>query len=358
MKSVCLQFIIICCCVLSVAIFSHAQSTNQNFPTAVTSNEISGTIKARDIGDSRLTSYFYTVEATQGDLFINIVTRNFTGDLDFFLPAGLRSLNKVVVYSDLSENETGRLIYLRKPEKMLLRVQGRSPNDDPATFRIKFAGSFIASSDTGAVAEPELPEIKTQDDSGIRVNSVGTIIEVLPKPTPSPKDTVTASVEENPEKQAPPEKKTDEAEKVASENTEPVIREKVPEVIITDSLPEKTAIITPKRTRGSAARSKAKKPLEKEPQAPDSEEKIAPGETMESPASKPLRRNKREPKEKLPDPLENIRLVILFKDGAIIERPMSEVFKFSVDKGVLTVISKNGSVGRYSILDVTKVTIE
>ena len=36
---------------------------------------------------------------------------------------------------------------------------------------------------------------------------------------------------------------------------------------------------------------------------------------------------------------------------------MSEVSKFSVDKGVLTVIAKDGSIG-YSMLDVAKVTIE
>jgi hypothetical protein len=58
------------------------------------------------------------------------------------------------------------------------------------------------------------------------------------------------------------------------------------------------------------------------------------------------------------DPLANIHLVILFKDGGVIRRPMSEVFRFSVDKGVLTVIAKDGSIGRYSILEVTKVTIE
>ncbi len=90
----------------------------------------------------------------------------------------------------------------------------------------------------------------------------------------------------------------------------------------------------------------------------DSETKISAVETAETPKPKPIKRNKREPKEKLPDPLENIRLVILFKDGSIIERPMSEVFKFSVDKGLLTVISKTGTIGRYSILDVAKVTIE
>ncbi len=37
---------------------------------------------------------------------------------------------------------------------------------------------------------------------------------------------------------------------------------------------------------------------------------------------------------------------------------MSEVLKVGVDKGVLTIISKDGAIGRYSILDVAKMTIE
>ena len=41
---------------LALAGAAAAQSTNQNFPTPITSNEIEGTIKARDVGDARLTS--------------------------------------------------------------------------------------------------------------------------------------------------------------------------------------------------------------------------------------------------------------------------------------------------------------
>ncbi|MDQ3219173.1 MAG: hypothetical protein M3Q26_00290 [Acidobacteriota bacterium] len=357
MKSGYPKLTIIFCCMVFATAFTHAQSTSQNFPTPVSSNEIIGTIKARDIGDSRLTSYFYAVEASQGDLFVNIVTRNFTGDIDFFLPAGLRSLTKVVVYSDLSENETGRLIYLRKTEKLLLRIQGRTPNDDPASFKIKFAGSFIASNDTGTAAEPELPKVAAQEETNTRVNSVGTIIGILPRPTPSPKDTLAASIE-NSEKQSIPLEKTEGAESFRPEISEAAITNKTPELIISDNLPDKEETVASRRKRAAAARSKAKKLSEKETQTLDSETKISAVETAETPKPKPIKRNKREPKEKLPDPLENIRLVILFKDGSIIERPMSEVFKFSVDKGLLTVISKTGTIGRYSILDVAKVTIE
>jgi len=58
------------------------------------------------------------------------------------------------------------------------------------------------------------------------------------------------------------------------------------------------------------------------------------------------------------DPLAKIHLIVLFKDGTSIERPMNEVLKFSVDKGVLTVLTTDGETIRYSILEVAKVSIE
>jgi len=157
-----------------------AQSSDQNFPTPVTSNEISGTIKARDIGDARLTSYYYQFDGDQGDLFINVMTRNFTGDIDVFTQSGLKPLTKMVVYADFGESETGRVIYLRKPEKMILRIQGRTPGDDAATFRIKFAGGFVASTQTEPTNEPALPNLTAKNESGIRVNSVGPGAVVTP----------------------------------------------------------------------------------------------------------------------------------------------------------------------------------
>ena len=77
-----------------------AQSTDQNFPTPIRTNEISGVIKARDVGDSRITSHFYTFEGGQGDLFINIQTTNFSGDVDVFAMPGIRPLSKMVMYAD------------------------------------------------------------------------------------------------------------------------------------------------------------------------------------------------------------------------------------------------------------------
>ena len=331
---------------------SNAQSASQNYPTPITTNEITGTIPARDIGDSRLTTYYYGFDGTQGDIFVNLVTKNFNGDIDVFVVGGQQSLSKVVVYADLAESETGRVIYLRKPEKLLLRVQGRSPNDDPASFRVKFAGSFVASEDKSE--QPELPKVTAEANSGIRVNSVGTIIEVLPKPVPSPK----IGLDET--------QKADQTEALAKAEPTPEIREspvaeiaentpiKEPlEVVVTDPLIKTEEAAPAKERRAKTPKSRTRRP-------PKLEETPAAETVVETkvPPAKAKPKKEREPKVKAPDPLANIRLVILFKDGKVIERPMNEVSRFSVDKGVLTVTSKNGSIGRYPLLDVTKVTIE
>lgn len=334
---------------------SYAQSTSQNFPTAVTTNEIIGTIKARDVGDARLTTYYYAFDGVQGDIFLNLVSRNFNGDIDVFMLDGLQPVTKIVIYSDLSENETGRVFYLRKPEKLLLRVQGRTPNDEAAFFRMKFGGSFVALRESETTVEPVLPVIKADSESGIRVNSVGTIIESRPEATPAPKEAEVIVEKDESEKQAEVADvtKTDVADKV--EKTEP---RKTLEVVVTDELPKPEKVAP--RKRRAAARTRAKKPAKTvaKTETPAETPPAVETETVLARKTPTKNRVKKPVKEELPDPLENIKLVILFKDGKKIERPMSEVLKFSVDKGVLTVIHKDGSTGRYSIFEVARVTIE
>ena len=347
-----------------------SQSTSQDYPTPVYSNEISGSIKARDVGDARLTSYYYQFDGGQGDLFINIVTRNFTGDIDVFTLNGLRPLTKIVVYADFAETETGRVIYLRKPEKMLLRVQGRTPGDDAATFRIKFAGTFVASTMQEPPAEPALPNVTAKNESGIRVNSVGTIVEIIPKatPTPAPVEIASANPDEPSNVKQPTKAVDDPAadveRKAEDKPADPAVEEptKKVEVVVTDDLPAKTETRPITRTRGRTRRPPP--PKASTPAAATEEQASQPSDAVSPPAVTGRTRRGRSaaptktspPTE--PDPLEKVNLVILFKDGTRIERPMSEVLRFTVDKGVLTVIAKDGSIGRYSILDVTRVTIE
>ena len=353
------RIIILIAVALLGAATQFAQSTNQNFPTPVTSAEINGTIKARDIGDARLTTYYFQFDGEQGDLFINIVTRNFTGDVDVFTMKELRPLTKIVVYADFAEQETGRVIYLRKPEKMILRVQGRTPGDDPATFRIKFAGTFLASTAAEPPREPELPNVTAKNESGIRVNSVGTIVEVIPKATPVPPPPTAVAETEKPE----PVKTEDEPKESPAKTDATDVTEdpaKKVEVVVTDNSAAKTTPTTPPSGR-RGARSRRGVPTKTTPAEAPPTEPLAttPTEPAKS-SSKPPARNTTPPTtaETEVDPLQNINLVILFKDGSIIQRPLSEVLRFSVDKGMLTVISKDGTIGRYSMLDVSKVTIE
>jgi hypothetical protein len=334
-------------CVLCFSILSvKAQSTDQNFPTPVTSNEINGKVAARDIGDSRLTSYFYVFNGNQGDVFINVVTKNLDGDIDVFTLNGLRPLTKIRVYSDNSDNETGRIVYLRQPEKLILRIEGRTPNDEPATFRIKFAGSFEPVKAVAGVDEQNLPEIKTENQGEVRVNSVGTIIETKPKPTPKPvetKEEKTETVAEE-KKEKKEKKKTDskkdeiaeekEQKKSDKESEKPVEDEEktAPVVVVTDNLP------------------KADETVKKEEKTED--------KTAEKNTSKTKKKTTKAEKTVEPNPLENINLIVLLKDGTKIERPMSEVVRVNVDKGVLTIILKDGTITRHSILDVAEMTIK
>lgn len=368
--------------VFVLLVFSNiaAQSSNQLFPTPITTNEVSGKIKARDIGDSRLTTYYFLFNGGQGDIFINVVTSNFNGDIDIFSNEGAKTLSKIVIYADASDNETGRVIYLRKPEKLLLRIEGRSPNDDDATFRIKFAGSFQAiTNGSDAVEEPKLPEIKKDDTSGIRVNSVGTIVAVIPKPAPQPKENSGDVTEIKKEVVKAISIETEEESAVVAETgampkTSEEKAEEISEVSNIETLPDNTAkenepLKLKKQTKKTKEKKAAKitgskiaktdKPEINNPET--SEEKPAEKEAEKEnvKAEKTAKASKKN-SEKIvkPDPLSNIQLIVLFKDGTKIERPMSEILKVGVDKGILTVISKDGTIGRYSILDVAKMTIE
>ena len=342
---------------------AQAQSTNQSFPTIVTTSEISGQIAARDIGDARLTSYFYTFNAGQGDVFINVVTRNFNGDIDLFTADNLRPLTKISVYADAGEKETGRVVYLRQPEKLILRVEGRTPNDEAATFRIKFAGSFEPLPLSAEVETPETPVVKSENQTDVRVNSVGTIIEIKPKVAPTPKEKVASvktnddeeKIEENKQATENAEKNNKTAANNAADKKNAKVKEKsvkskktsVPTLIIADTLAEKE----------TKEESETKKDEISENETEITEtKKESPVKASKTTAEKG--KSKTSVKAVAPAELANIKLVILFKDGSIIERPMSEILRFSVDKGILVVVSKDGAIGRYSILDVERTTIE
>jgi translation initiation factor IF-2 len=332
-----------------------AQSTIQEYPTAVTSNEITGKIVARDVGDSRQTAHFYTFNGTQGDLFINIETNNLNADFDLFTLADLRPLTKIVVYAGSEPTETGRVVFVRKDEKLLLRVKGRTPNDDAGTYRIKFAGSFVAITDSNT-EKVEIPTVKEKDESEIKVNSVGTKIEVKPKPSPNPKETVAKKEEDEKTVQTPQNVSTTGKKVKPSKTPTSVESNKKEEVKSTTEAktetPKTEKTVKPKveKTKEETAKVEEKKDEKKsESTAKNQPDKKAKVEKTK----KPKTEEKSQPKT-----LEKIKLVILFRDGTKFERKMDEVNHVGVDKGILTIITNKGEVLRYSILDVEKMTIE
>ena len=128
--------------VLVVPAWVAAQSPDLNLPTPVGTNEIEGRIVPRDLGDSRLTSHFYTFNGTQGDLVLTIESNNLDGAIDLFLTNGLRPLTQITLYGGIGALNVTKSVFLRKEEALVLRVQARTPNDTDGTYRIRLGGTF------------------------------------------------------------------------------------------------------------------------------------------------------------------------------------------------------------------------
>ena len=363
-----------------------AQSSDQTFPTPITTSEIRGQIRARDIGDPRLTTYYYLFNGNRGDVFINVVTTNLNGDIDVFSAEGLNPKTKITIYADTRQSETGRVIYLRRPERLILRIQGRTPNDDPATFQLKFAGSFEPVSAALAQAANEAPKVTSGDRGSVRVNSVGTILEDEPKqealaearppvetpgvpviendippevPVRAEKDeTVAKSVEESAAMEDPPANVEDVKGKIAGNvaKKEAVqgVKKTKPVVVITDNLktdqPIKDSDVKPAEGSTDIPVKEVTVDISDKPRSDISAIvtiEIVPG-VEEAPESV----------EPPPNPLAGIFLTVQLKDGNTFERRMSEVISVNVIRGVLTIVTSDGKIAEFGILDVLKMSIE
>lgn len=339
-----LPVVLTCLTILAGAISVYSQSINPEFPTGVSTNQLNGIIKPRDLGDARLTSYYYTFNGEQGDIFINIAAKNLIGDIDIYYAEGLRPLTKISFYGDDSQTETGRVIYLRKSEKIILRVQGRTPDENPAQFQIKFAGSFVAVADTSD-QQPDTPIVKNEDTSGVRVNSVGTIIKS--EPVSETKETIA------------------EKNKNADEKTSPTSTENAsdnpPKVIVTDAVNEQPTTETNKvEDTGKTKETPAKSATTNRRRATPRNTRRAAARTAATTKDTVIA----EPKEKTSEtaetanPLENVHLTVLLKNGEKLEFPMTEVFRFSMNNNVLTIITKDGKIYRKPIVEVQKMSVE
>ena len=175
-------FILVALLAFAIDRHAKAQSGDQSLPTAVFTNEINGRIAALDIGDSRLTRHYYAFEATPGDLIVTVNSRNLNGDVDIFTAVTFRPLTKVNIYANSIPPEVTKSLYFRSRQILILRVEARTPDDDPGTYRITFGGSFQPFSGGIPVAENTTEQTeseKTAEGSGERLSSVGA---TLPKP--------------------------------------------------------------------------------------------------------------------------------------------------------------------------------
>ena len=299
-----------------------AQSIDPNAPSPVRSNDVSGRIAARDLGDARLTDHYYALTGTPGDLLITVNSTNLNGDIDVFTATTLRPLLKLTMYAESTAPVT-KGIYLRKREALILRVEARSPNDDEGTYRLSFGGTFEPIVGGPEMAEAETPTVTETTPSGPRktkrVSSVGARIE-----EPEPPVTELAKTTHTPEPTPEP---TPEAKPVET----PAATEKSPEV-------EKPKPTTARNTRG-------RRPARPHP-APKVRETPAP---VEEPKPKPA------PAE--PEPEVGPRLVIETNDGTLINRSMSTVRRVTVENGQVVVTGKDGKIDRILLSNIVRMSI-
>ena len=335
---------------LSCALLAQAQSSDVAMPSPVRTNEVTGTITARDIGDPRLTDHYYAFTGTPGDVLITIDSRNLNGDVDVFTSSGLRPLLKITVYSSNSSPVT-KSIYLRKREDLILRVEARTPNDDEGTYRLNFGGSFepITSGPLLAEAQPagEEPIASAPPRKGRRVSSVGARIdepaapEVAAAPTPEP-----TPAESSPTTSTPVETEV----KPADSGEE------------ARAVPPRAPIRVPRGRRGATRRTRPAP-------APKVEE---PAETakVEEPAATPApagrrstkrggtaRRNMEPETPVEPTAETGPRLIIETNDGTLINRYMSSVRRVTVENGQVVVVGKDGKIERIALTSVLRMSI-
>ena len=317
-----------------------AQSTDVAWPSPVRSTEVRATIRARDIGDARLTHHFYAITATPGDILITVDSQNLNGDIDVFTFTGMRPLLKISVYAG-SSSPVSKGIYLRQREDLILRVEGRTPNDDEASYRIQFGGSFEPIT-SGPLAEHEdalraASPAEVAGTTGHRVTSTGARIyeppaEVAAAPTPEP----TPEVVKEPTPKAP---------KTTARRNPATVRRLPPGNRRTRPAPKPKPEVTAK--------------------APADEQKSTEEPTETAKSTPPKRSSStRRNRPATPAPLETAvaepvgpRLVIETNDGTLIERFMGTVRRVTVENGQVVVVGKDGKIVRIPLASVVRMTI-
>jgi len=327
------------------------QSTDQSLPTPVTSNEINGKINALDVGDPRATRHFYAFEANPGDLLITVDSKNLNGDIDVFTAITFRPLMKTTVYASSQAPEITKGIYLRAHQILILRVEARTPSDEPGTYHIRLGGTFERFSGGIPVAEVSNTETENAaEKSGAnRLSSVGATIprpvtetaEAEAKPTPSPEKAAEAAPETAATETVTP-KKTSSTSRRTRQTSRRGTRPAPAKSTETASKTE-----PPPKTETETAKIESSKPVEEKP----AEEKPA---VTEKPAetSPPIE------KPKSQEITAGAHLIIEETDGTKIDRPMSTVRRIVVEGNTIVILLKSGKIERIAMSDVARMAIE
>ena len=321
---------------------AHAQSIDATAPTPISANDLSGSIAARDIGDSRFTHHYYAFNGNPGDVLITVQSKNLNGDVDVFTAGTLRPLLKFTLYAESSTPVT-KGIYLRRHEDLILRVEARSPNDDEGTYQIRFGGSFEPiAAPLVAEAQKAEPTIELSTGSakkGRRVTSAGARIN---EPAPPPEEVAVVVPTPTPSPEATP-----------AERAEPA--------------PVRTTPSRRGRGRAPARRAPAPRPevttpeKETKPAEVKEAEKVATSEPEPArPARRPGRRGTRTPPPAPvePAPLSGPRLVLEMLDGTRSERFMSTIRRVTIENNQIVVTGKDGKIDRTRMSEVLRMTIE
>lgn len=368
-------FLVAICVTVAFCFESAAQSNDSFHPTPVFSDEISGRISPRDVGDARRTRHFYTFTGREGDIIVNLESSNLHGDVDLYTADSFRPLLKITLYGG-SPTRASKSVYLRKDEPLVLRVEARAVGDSDGSYRVRFGGSFAPApaglSETPA--QPTLPETKIEERRDTRpVTATGARIEV-----PA---TESASREEAKAETIPKEEDSERAEKAPSRRTEPsrsARRGRATSPARTRTRPNRPAPAKPAEAKEEADVGKVDGKVSDEREtAPRADsvkkvEKSAPSRTPARPARREPRRTRRgtdSESARAPDrtpvarpgasePAPTQRIIIVTKDGETIEHDMRIVRRVTIENNQVVINTRDGKTIKRPLADVLKMSIE
>ncbi|HEX8560906.1 MAG TPA: hypothetical protein VF668_22630 [Pyrinomonadaceae bacterium] len=337
---------------------ARAQSGDANYPTPVFSNEVSGRIAPRDVGDARRTRHFYAFRGAEGDLSVTVETNQLIGDVDVFTATTFRPLVKFTLFGDPAR--LTKSFYVRRDEAFVLRVEARAVGDLEGTYTVRFGGSFTPApaemANVEAPAAPTLSPASPRDRNTRRVTATGARIEE-PRPEPAPAEE--ARTEPSEARPAAPTPERAPARRGSASS----------------SRRGRAARNPPARTRPPAT---AANPEAGRPETTDARpaEEASSGSTAEAaPAPAPRRRAPRPPRRgsasrppaesaaqpaatPAAPPAPTQRLIIITRGGELFERDMGDVRRVTIENNQVVIVGRDGKVTRRPLADVLKMSIE